>query len=144
MTVWNVTQPIAWINGEQYVLPTPSKRPDDWEQVKETWPNLNYTMQVQHYGFRYTADWEWKHLKQNEVQQLDNLINAVDGILLAPWGLNAPRFQVYVADARDLYVDDMIRVDGKQILFKSVKLYPEKITKDHFIKVTPMGQKIII
>lgn len=143
MTVWSQNNPIAWVGNILYTLPVPERRPDTWREEKTTWPNLSRERRNRSYGFRFVADWRFTHLEPNQVQMLDNIINA-RRVVLAPWGLNAPRFLVDIEESSDLYIDNRVQVDGKEILFISVQLYPEKITVDHFIKATPIGQKFII
>lgn len=140
MSLWGVNDPIIWIEGEQYDLPTPYKRNGNlWRPEQADWKNLSRDINQRFWGFRVYGDLEWRHLNKPQNQAAQETLIKLKNIrecVLAPWGASAPRFRMVVQDHQSYYVDDYVRIDGLWILMISKKLYKKEIGPQEFYRAS--------
>lgn len=143
MSIWGTGDPVVWIDGEQYDLPTPEKRGrNPWQEDIATWPNLKRELRSRFFGFRRVEELTWSGLSTADSEILIALVN-VRECFLAPWGVSAPRFKMIVLDHEEYYVEDQVLVDGFWILMQSEQLYPKKIGPQEFYRVASMRGRVI-
>jgi len=143
MSLWGTGDPVIWIEGEQYDLPTPYKRHKGlWREEKAVWSNLERHLNQRFWGFRVAPELEWRHLNRPENatarETLIKLMNARE-CMLAPWGESAPRFRVIVDDHEDYHVEDYTEIDGLWVRLLSKRLYPQKIGPQQYYRASAVG-----